>query len=251
MHKLKTARPQAKLVQGRSDWYRIIDKLEAKAEDGGGLYAEIYIYDEIGYFGVTAQDFVRDLQGVGASKIDLHLNTPGGDVFDGIAILNALKSHSAEVTVYVDALAASIGSVIAQGGDKRIMQRNSQMMIHDGHGLAVGNAADMRELADLLDKTSNNIASVYADRAGGTVADWRALMLAETWYSAEEAVQAGLADEVGAIATGNSSENSWDLSIYNYGGRTEAPAPVQQAEPEPEFVFDAEMFRRALKEATA
>lgn len=216
---LKTVRPRAQLVAGRRDWYRIENKKNAPA-------AEIYVYDEIGYWGVTAQDFIRDLQAVTADEIHLHLNTPGGEVFDGIAIMEALRSHQAKVTTYVDSLAASIGSVIAMAGQRIVMARHATMMIHDGHGICVGNAMDMRELADLLDKTSNNIAQVYAERAGGSVDMWREAMRAETWYSANEAVAAGLADEITAAPDKPEQENSWDLSVFNYAGRDAAPSPV-------------------------
>jgi len=221
---------------GRNDWYRIQNK--------SANTAEVYIYDEIGYFGITAQDFVNDLNTITSDSIDLHLNTPGGEIFDGIAIYNALKNHDANVTVYVDALAASAGSFIAMAGDEIIMQRTAQMMIHDGHGLAIGNAADMRELADLLDKSSDNIASIYAEKAGGSVEDWRTAMKAETWYSAEEAVAAGLADKINGQDTEDSkTNNSWDLSIYNYAGRDKAPAPVVQEKP----LMDPDEFRRLLE----
>jgi len=234
MHnKLRTTRPIVNLRQGRTDWYKIKNKT-ANA-------AEVYIYDEIGYFGITAQDLVNDLNTITSENIELHLNTPGGEIFDGIAIYNALKNHNASVTVYVDALAASAGSFIAMAGDEIIMQRTAQMMIHDGHGLAIGNAADMRELADLLDKSSDNIASIYAERAGGSVEEWRTAMKAETWYSAEEAVEAGLADKING--EGSKQDNSWDLSIYNYAGRDKAPAPVVQEKP----LMDPGEFRRLLE----
>lgn len=239
-NKLKTARPMAKLQQGRTDWYSI-----KNVADGN---AEIWVYDEIGYWGVTAADFIGELTRLEAETIDLHLNTPGGDVFDGIAILNALRNHDASVTVYVDSLAASIGSVIAQGGDKRVMMRNSQMMIHKASTIAIGNDDDMEYMRDLLAKQNTNIANIYADRAGGKVEDWITAMAAETWYSADEAVEAGLADEVGA--TGNSkAENSWDLSIYNYAGRTSAPAPLIAAKAEVQF--DADSFSKMMREALA
>ena len=128
---LRTLRNRA-----RRDWYRIDNKADEQAD--------IYIYDEIGYWGLTAADFVRDLQAVKAGKINLHLNTPGGDVFDGIAIHNALRQHSASVAVQVDSLAASIGSVIAMAGDTITMAKHSTMMIHDPFGFAMGNAEDMR-----------------------------------------------------------------------------------------------------------
>jgi ATP-dependent protease ClpP protease subunit len=220
--RLRTARPRAQLRQGRTDWYKITNSVA----DGP---ATVHVYDEIGYWGVTAQDFISELKAISASAIDLHINSPGGEIFDGIAIMNALRSHPAKVTTYVDSLAASIASVIAMAGDRVVMAPHSQMMIHDGSGLQVGNAAAMREMADLLDRQSDNIASVYAEKAGGTVAEWRTRMTAETWYTADEAVAAGLADEVSSSTQtspdDNSPKNSWDLSVFAYAGRSEAPAP--------------------------
>ena len=232
MPKVKTARPRAQLRQGRTDWYRI--------ENLGAGSAAVYLYDEVGYWGVTASDFVEELSElVGVAQIDLHINSPGGEVFEGLAIMNCLRAHPAAVTTYVDGIAASIASVIAMAGDRIVMGPHSQLMIHDGSGLCIGNAGEMRKMADLLDFQSDNIAGVYAERAGGTVADWRALMEAETWYSADEAVAAGLADEVskrpttvdaGAPEPGAAAaavpDNSWDLSVFRYAGREAAPAPV-------------------------
>lgn len=212
---LKMARPAAQLREGRTDWYKITNKADI---------TEISIYDEIGYVGVTAGDFIRDLESVKSSKISLRLNSPGGDVFDGIAIMNALKNHKAEVTVHIDGLAASIASVIAMAGDHVVMAKNATLMIHDAWTMGIGNAKDLRKTADLLDKTSDNIASIYADRTGIDSETWRAKMGEETWFSAEEAVEAGLADEVAGSAS--KPKNSWDLSIYNYAGREEAPAPA-------------------------
>jgi ATP-dependent protease ClpP protease subunit len=201
--RLRTARPRAQLRQSRNDWYRITNAV-------GGGPAQIHIYDEIGYWGITAADFVRELSSLNASAIDLHINSPGGEIFDGIAIMNALRSHPAAVTTYVDSLAASIASVIAMAGERIVMAPHSQLMIHDGSGLCLGNAADMRETAELLDRQSDNIAAVYAAKAGGSVEEWRARMTAETWYTAAEAVEAGLADEIAssqASADDNSPEN--------------------------------------------
>jgi ATP-dependent Clp endopeptidase proteolytic subunit ClpP len=233
---LKIARPVAKLRQGRTDWYRI----ENKASDA----ADVYIYDEIGYWGITAQDFVRDLQDIKTSAITLHLNTPGGEVYDSIAIYNALLDHRAVVTVRIDALAASGGSIIAQAGDRRVAARNSTVMIHDAWGLSIGNAEEMRDMAERLDKISDNVASIYAERAGGDVADWRDAMLAETWYDATEALDAGLVDEVDN-RDGESADNSWDLSIFTYAGREQAPTPtipVRDETPEPTVTDTADEF---------
>jgi ATP-dependent protease ClpP protease subunit len=193
----------------------------------GSDKTDIYIYDEIGFWGVTAQDFVDQLREVDSKKITVHVNSPGGAIFDGIAIYNALKQHPAEVTVTVDALAASAASFIAQAGDVVQMSRNATMMIHDGMGICLGNAADMRETAVLLDRMSNNIADIYAQRAGGDVGTWRAFMQAETWYTGQEAVDAGLADEVVGETPADAEEakNNWDLSFFNYAGRDKAPSP--------------------------
>lgn len=158
--------------------------------------AEIHIYDEIGYFGVTANDFIKDITAIKSNRITLRINSPGGEVFDGIAIFNAIKRHKAEVTTYIDGLAASAASFIAMAGDRIVMSPHSQMMIHDAAGLVIGNADDMRQMADILDRSSDNIAAIYAERAGGTVAEWRQRMKSETWISDREAVKLGLADAI-------------------------------------------------------
>lgn len=224
MRNLKTARSRTQLRAGRTDWYKIRN---AVGEDGP---AEVFVYDEIGFWGVTAEDMIRDLKEITAPEITLRINSPGGGIFEGIAIMNVLRAHPANVTTHVDSLAASIASVIAMAGDKIVMQPFSQMMIHDGSGLVVGNAADMREMATLLDRQSDNIAAVYADRTGGTAAEFRKLMRAETWFTAEEAVEAGLADEVAPTRRqsgddGPDMSNTWDLSIFTFAGREFAPAP--------------------------
>lgn len=178
-------------------WYSINNR-SITAEDAGKRRrcAQIHIYEEIGFWGVTAQDFVRELNALeDVDEIDLHLNSPGGDVFDGITIYNALVNHPAAVTVHVDGLAASAASFIAQAGDRVVMGRGAMMMIHDAAGFALGNAGDMRSMADLLDKVSDTIAGIYAARSGIDAATWRKRMLAESWYRDTEAVEAGLADE--------------------------------------------------------
>jgi ATP-dependent protease ClpP protease subunit len=220
-------------------WYRF--------ENLGDDETDVILYGEIGWYGTEAETFVRELRALKTARINLRLSSPGGSVFDGIAIMNGLRAHSAEVTVYVDSLAASIASVIAMAGDRVVMMPASEMMIHEASGLCMGNAADMRELADLLDRQSDKIAAVYAERAGGDVEGWRAAMNAETWYSAEEAVAAGLADEVAELPRkGAGTEEGeepqatgaqvWEqyLAAYRYAGRAAAPAPEPVAtQPEP------------------
>lgn len=211
--RVKLARPVARLRAGHTEWYRI----QALASGA----AEIAIYDEIGYFGVTARNFIDDLNAVKADTITLRLNSPGGEVFDGVAIYNALAAHPARIEVQIDSLAASIASVIAMAGDTITMSAAAAMMIHDGFAMCVGNAADMQQTAQLLDKTSGNIAEIYAARTGRPAGEWRAAMRAETWYSADEAVAAGLADAV-TPRKGKPVDVAaeWDLTIFSGGLRT-------------------------------
>lgn len=234
---LRTTRPAAQLVRGRRDWYRI----DAKA---GADEAEILIYDEIGFWGITASDFVRDLNTVTAEKITLRINSPGGEVFDGIAIHNALRQHSASVTVKVDSLAASIATVIAMAGDRVEMAKHSTFMIHEPFTLAVGDAEDLRKTSEVLDQLGDTIAAMYAERAGGTTASWRDKMREETWYTDQQAVDAGLAD---AIA-GQSSEakNSFDLSVFRH-----PPEDLLQRSPQsgPASQPTKRTIERALRDA--
>jgi ATP-dependent Clp endopeptidase proteolytic subunit ClpP len=158
--------------------------------------AVVRIYDEIWDLGVNALDLAADLDGIDADHIRVEINSPGGSVFDGIAIYNALRNHPAHVTTRVDGIAASIASVIAQAGDTRIMVTGSQMMIHNAWGMTVGDRNDHTDMAAVLGQQDEVIASIYAARSGKPADEFRALMDAETWLTAERAVEAGLADEV-------------------------------------------------------
>jgi ATP-dependent protease ClpP protease subunit len=218
--------------------------------------AKLRLYDVIdswgGAWGVSAKEFAAALDGLDKNThtIQLHINSPGGEVFEGIAILNQLRAHPAKVVAVVDGLAASAASFIAAGADEVVMGQNAELMIHDAWGLCVGNAADMRGLADRLDHLSNNIASVYAHKAGGTVADWRQAMLDETWYAAQEAVDAGLANSVAeAPAAEDAAKNAFDLSVFKHAGRADAPAPpAPHAEAEPIAEADEAAARAAYWE---
>lgn len=225
---LLTKRTEARknLVQGKptAKWYEI----QARVADPSTV--DIMINGEIGW-DIDAGTFARAMaqpEVVGAANLNVTLNSIGGDVFDGIAIYNALVAHGGQVTVTVTGLAASIASVIAMAGHKVIMGRGAEMMIHDAHAVQVGNAADMRTMADLLDRTSDNIAGFYAERSGqGDVASWRAIMQEERWYNGEQAVAAGLADEV-AAARQRSDDGMDDLFAARPAARRSAalkPAP--------------------------
>jgi ATP-dependent protease ClpP protease subunit len=166
-------------------WYRITNAADPDE-------AEVMLYDEVGgWYGATADQFIADLRGITSPNLRVRVNSPGGSVFEGIAIANALRSHPANVTVQVDGIAASIASVIAMAGDRIEMAPNTMMMIHDASGVCLGNASDMEEMAELLDLISDNIADAYASRAGGTRDEWREAMRAETWYLPDDAVDRG------------------------------------------------------------
>ncbi len=221
----RSSRPQAALVEGRRDWYSIENKANGPTD--------VYIYDEIGYFGVTAQDFVKALSTVKADVINLHLNTPGGDVFDGIAIHNALAAHPATVNVVIDSLAASIGSVIALAGDTVTIVDNARMMIHEAFALSIGNAADMSKMAQRLNETSDVIASMYAAKSGVDASTWRARMVDETWYTGQQAVDAGLCDACCAPnGTSKMPMATFDLSIFRNAFASEETSEEAVEEPE-------------------
>lgn len=220
--------PQARTTyrfHGQQPPKRVVNELPSGPVVDG--VATLRLYDPIdswgGEWGVSAKEFVSSLDKLtDVSEIRLHINSPGGEVFEGIAILNALRNHPARVVAVVDGIAASAASFIAAGADELIMGRNSELMIHDARGVCIGNAGDMAEMKQLLDHLSDNIASVYTQKAGGEVAGWREAMLAETWFSAEEAVDAGLADRVEEQPQ---PTNSFDLSNFKHAGRSQAPAP--------------------------
>lgn len=233
-----TAEQAQQLNEGRT-WFRMVTDLVDQPDT-----AAIYLYDEIGYWGVTAQDFVRDLMGLRVGNITVHINSPGGEVWDGLAIYHALRDHPANIEVRVDGIAASAASFIAMAGDTIVMQRNAQMMIHDAIGFCVGNVTEMQKMVEVLDAASDNIADIYMQQAGGTVESWRAAMREETWYSGPEALAAGLCDSVNntdeetdepaAVVPGEDADEldglmakSYDLTVfaYQYAGREKAPAP--------------------------
>lgn len=218
MNKIMNRRPS-----GVSKWYAV--------DQGTESSADVYIYAEIGdsWFGdaISAADFVRDVASLDVDQINMHINSPGGDVFDGIAIANVIRNHKANIDVTVDGLAASAASFIALAGNSLTMAPHSELMIHDAWGICVGNAEDMVKVSKDLERVSDNIASMYAAKAGdGT--DWRAAMREETWFSAAEAVSAGLADQVGTKTSTKAVEparDGFDLSIFAHAGRSHAPAP--------------------------
>jgi ATP-dependent protease ClpP protease subunit len=215
-----------------------------------------------GIWGVSAEEVSAALDSLPTSvtNIQLRINSPGGDGFEGLAILNMLRAHPATVTAVVDGLAASAASFIAAGCDDTVMSPGTQMMIHDAWGLCIGNAADMAKAKSFLDTVSDSIADLYVEAGGGYRAKWRAMMTAETWFTAKEAVSAGLAARVGVVPdvgvtttagaqpepetdmgeTQAEPQGKFDLTVFKYAGRNEAPQPDLTVPSEPALEAPAE-----------
>ncbi|WP_196251647.1 head maturation protease, ClpP-related [Cupriavidus necator] len=155
------------------------------------------MFDEIGAWGVTAKMFIDELKALGTvKKIDMDINSPGGSVFDALAMYNALRATGAEITVKVLGVAASAASLLAMAGDKIIMPENAFMMVHNPMNGIYGNADEMRDMADVLDKIGASLIGTYVARTGRTEDEVKALLAAETWLSAADAVAQGFADEM-------------------------------------------------------
>lgn len=185
--------------------------------------AEIYVYDYIGYWGVTAKDFARDLKALGnVSKIKLHINSPGGDVFDGTAIYNLLKDHSAEVETFIEGIAASMGSVIALAGDTVHIAENAYYMVHNPSTIARGDERAMEKAKGLLAKVKTTMINLYSSRTGLSEDEISQIMDDETWYTGAEAVEAGFATDTTA-ATEMAASFSGEL-INQFKN---APEPVR------------------------
>ncbi|MED0672042.1 Clp protease ClpP [Aneurinibacillus aneurinilyticus] len=167
--------------------------------------ADLYLYIEIaswggGYYAHSAKSFKQELDNLGdIQTLNVFVNSPGGDVFEGVAIYNMLKRHKAHVNVHIDGLAASIASVIAMAADTIYMPSNAMMMIHNAWMFTAGDSNDLREAADMLDKVNTSIRQSYLDKAGDAITeeDLTALMDKESWLTAQECYDYGLCDVVG------------------------------------------------------
>ncbi|MDP2377776.1 head maturation protease, ClpP-related [Reyranella sp.] len=172
-------------------------KIEIKASSADTT--DILLYDEIGWYGVTAKEFIAALATITTPNICVRINSPGGDVFDGLAIYNALKSHKGNVVCVVDGLAASAASFIAMAGTTVSIHESAMLMIHRAWGFAIGNEADMTEMAKVLAKIDGQLAGIYAKQTGKKAEEMLALMAGDsdgTWFTAQEAADGGFVDEI-------------------------------------------------------
>jgi ATP-dependent protease ClpP protease subunit len=156
--------------------------------------ADLYIYNDIGFFGVSAKDFLEELNSVNASDLNIYINSMGGEVADGLAIYNALKRHNGNKTIHIDGMAASIASVIAMAGDKVVMPSTALMFLHKPWTMTAGNADDLQRTAEQLQKTEAAIVAAYAQKTGLDAATIESMLREETTLNADEAVSLGFAD---------------------------------------------------------
>lgn len=188
---------------------------------------DIELFGEVGWE-VTAKDVRAQLDG--ADDVSVFLNSPGGDVYEGLAIMNALRAHAGTVTVFIEGMAASIASVIAVGGADRVVARpHAELMIHHAWAGSMGNADEMRKSAENLERISANLADIYADKSGMSSDQVLDLMSAETWFSADEALAAGFVDAVEDArrpsARGREPVFAKAMARFRFNGRGQAPTP--------------------------
>lgn len=193
--------------------------------------ASVYLFDDIGVWGVRAADFISEINALDVDALDVVINSGGGDVYQAFAIYNGLKRHKATIGVTVDGVAASAASVVAMAADpgKLTMSKPGQMMIHDPYAVTIGDVEAHEKSIEQLTAARGDIADVYASRSGIDVDEIRDLMKAETWYTAEGAVDAGLADEVAEAAP-----NAYTTGrIYNLNSRYHNVPEWAVQDPEP------------------
>ena len=168
-------------------WYEINNSADV---------TDVYLFNDIGTFGVSAQSFVEEIKEYEDKELAIHINSLGGEVFDGMAIYSIIQRRKAKTTVYIEGIAASIASVIALAADEVIMSENSLLMIHNAWGGSSGDASEMRKQADVLDKISNEIAEIYVKKTNLPYDEIIRMMSEETWLTAEEAVALGFVDSI-------------------------------------------------------
>lgn len=177
--------------------------------------AEILLYDEIGgWWGIQAEDIRRELSGLTAKTVHVRINSPGGSVFDGMAVYNAIREHTARIVTHIDGVAASMASVVALAGDEVRMSESAFFMIHEPWTITIGNAEQLRKDAALLDKIGGTAAKIYQAKTGTTADEVREWMEAETWFTGQEAIDAGFVDALENQAEGAEPAALFDLSIF-------------------------------------
>ena len=188
----------------------------------------IYVYDEIGpsWMGLVGADSMRlaldDMRD--KKNIQVRVNSPGGDAFEGMTIYNLLKDHPAEIEIVIDGLAASAASIIAMAGNEIVMAKNAFLMIHNPWTYAAGEAKDLRKTADVLDKLKVSLSEVYANRSGLDIEEVNQMLDDETWFSAEEGIEKGM---ITSITENQTASAKFDPKIYNFKN---APEQIERVD---------------------
>ena len=198
--------------------------LEVHAQAGE---ATVYVYDAIdAYWGISAQDFVKAFAALDAQTIHLRINSPGGDVFEARAMATAIRESSARVVAHIDGVAASAATYVALAAAEVEIADGAMMMIHNAWGMVMGNAEDMRAFAATLEKVDGTIVADYARKTGQSEAQLRDWMAAETWFTAQEALDAGFVDRIAGAAESGAA-NRWNLAAYAHApdALKTSPAP--------------------------
>lgn len=225
---------------------KLMQLFKDNAEKGQSVRAEskdneatIYLYDAIGdWYGVSAKDFCKALAGIDAETIHLRINSPGGDVFEARAIATAIKQCGKAVVAHIDGVCASAATYVALAAGTVEMAEGSFFMIHKAWAWTAGNSDELRDLAELLDKVDDSIVADYVAKSGNKSDTIKEMMAAETWMTAQEALDFGFADSVYDGKVEDSSR--WNLSAYE-----NAPAAlVQKQDDEP--VYDRDRFEKRL-----
>ncbi len=215
--------------------------------------ATIYLYDVIvsdeetakWLGGVAPETFIKALKSIAAPTIHLRINSPGGDVFAARSIAQAIAEHGANIIAHIDGYAASAATLVAVSAREVVMAKGAFFMIHNSWSLAYGNSQDMLDMAELLEKVDSTIAETYVTRTGKDIDQVRAWMTDETWFKADEAVEAGFANRVADEAT---AQAAWNLAVYAH-----APAPAAVAASpsvpasSPAIAAHTDHLRRALE----
>lgn len=201
---------------------KLFDLARANAGKGAAIRSEIdgdtatvYVYDIIdAYWGVSANDFARTLGAITAPNINLRINSPGGDVFEARAMMAAIAEHPATIVAKVDGLAASAATALTLACDSVEIVDGGFYMIHQAWTLALGNADDMRTTANLLDKIDAVLVDGYAKKSGKSADEIKAWMASETWFTAQEAVDAGFANAIVEVGASNTASRAFNVAAY-------------------------------------
>ena len=207
----------------------IENKLEIKNEAEGTI--ELFMYGTVGY-SVYLNGIKYALGDVVGNEINVHINSYGGDLFEGIAIKNFLLNRPEKINVYIDGIAASAASVIAMAGDHIVMPSDAQMMIHNPWTYTMGNAKELRKTADDLDKAQTSLEKSYLNRFKGTEDELKTLLDEETYLTADEAVLFGLADKIDGQAADDDEPNAKAALIKKFAAQVVPPATNTVETPE-------------------